>query len=93
LISKRRRGREWGARFSLSTKSSRANLTKVLKVMSKERKKIALESESHLHLLVSLFKMEEMLMKEKYEKLGKAFEELIEEVRYSEVIEEYTIIE
>jgi hypothetical protein len=61
--------------------------------MSKERKKIALESESHLHLLVSLFKMEEMLMKEKYEKLGKAFEELIEEVRYSEVIEEYTIIE
>ena len=33
--------------------------------MSKERKKIALESESHLHLLVSLFKMEEMLIKEK----------------------------
>jgi len=61
--------------------------------MSKERKKIALESESHLHLLVSLFKMEEMLIKEKYEELGKAFEELIEEVRYSEVIEEYNIME
>ena len=60
--------------------------------MSKERKKIALESESHLHLLVSLFKMEEMLIKEKYEELGKAFEELIEEVRYSEVIEEYNIM-
>jgi hypothetical protein len=60
--------------------------------MSKERKKIALESESHLHLLVSLFNMEEMLIKEKYEELGKAFEKLIEEVRYSEVIEEYTII-
>jgi len=61
--------------------------------MSKERKKIALESESHLHLLVSLFKMEEMLIKEKYEELGKAFEKLIEEVRYSEVIEEYNIME
>jgi len=61
--------------------------------MSKERKKIALESESHLHLLVSLFKMEEMLIKEKYVELGKAFEELIEEVRYSEVIEEYNIME
>ena len=60
--------------------------------MSKERKKIALESESHLHLLVSLFKMEEMLVKEKYVELGKAFEELIEEVRYSEVIEEYNIM-
>jgi len=60
--------------------------------MSKERKKIALESESHLHLLVSLFKMEEMLIKEKYVELGKAFENLIEEVRYSEVIEEYNIM-
>jgi len=60
--------------------------------MSKERKKIALESESHLHLLVSLFKMEEMLIKEKYVELGKAFEELIEEIRYSEVIEEYNIM-
>ena len=62
------------------------------KVMSKERKKIALESESHLHLLVSLFKMEEMLIKEKYEELGKAFEKIIEEVRFSEVIEEYNIM-
>lgn len=61
--------------------------------MSKERKKIALESESHLHLLVSLFKMEEMLIKEEYVKLGKAFEKLIDEVRYSEVIEEYNIME
>lgn len=61
--------------------------------MSKERKKIALESESHLHILVSLFKMEEMLIKEKYEELGKAFEKLIEEVRFSEVIEEYNIME
>jgi len=60
--------------------------------MSKERKKIALESESHLHLLVSLFNMEEMLIKEKYVELGKAFENLIEEVRYSEVIEEYNIM-
>lgn len=61
--------------------------------MSKERKKIALESESHLHILVSLFKMEEMLIKEEYVKLGKAFEKLIDEVRYSEVIEEYNIME
>ena len=61
--------------------------------MSKERKNIALESESHLHLLVSLFKMEEMLIKEEYVKLGKAFEKLIEEVRFSEVIEEYNIME
>ena len=61
--------------------------------MSKERKKIALESKSHLHLLVSLFKMEEMLIKEKYVELGKAFEELIEEVRYSEVIEECNIMD
>ena len=84
-----------GGRFSLSldTNVSRANLTKVLKVMSKERKKIALESESHLHLLVSLFKMEEMLIKEEYVKLGKAFEKLIEEIRFSEVIEEYNVME
>ena len=61
--------------------------------MSKERKNIALESESHLHLLVSLFKMEEMLIKEEYVKLGKAFEKLIEEVRFSEVIEEYNVME
>ena len=61
--------------------------------MSKERKKIALESESHLHLLVSLFKMEEMLIKEEYVKLGKAFEKLIEEIRFSEVIEEYNVME
>ena len=61
--------------------------------MFKERKKIALESESHLHLLVSLFKMEEMLIKEEYVKLGKAFEKLIEEVRFSEVIEEYNVME
>lgn len=56
-------------------------------------KKIALESKSHLHLLVSLFNMEEMLKKEEYVKLGKALEVLIEEVRYSEVIEEYNIME
>ena len=61
--------------------------------MSKERKKIALESKSHLHLLVSLFKMEEMLIKEEYVKLGKAFEKLIEEIRFSEVIAEYNIME
>ena len=61
--------------------------------MSKERKKIALESESHLHLLVSLFKMEEMLEKEEYVKLGKAFEKLIQEVRYSEVIQEYNVMQ
>ena len=56
-------------------------------------KKIALESKSHLHLLVSLFNMEEMLKKEEYVKLGKALVVLIEEVRYSEVIEEYNIME
>lgn len=56
------------------------------------KKKLALDSQSHLHLLVSLFKMEEMLIKEKYEELGKAFEELIEEVRYSEIIETYTLL-
>jgi len=60
--------------------------------MSKERKKIALESESHLHLLVSLFKMEEMLEGEEYKELSKALEVLIEEIRYSEVIEEYKIM-
>lgn len=56
------------------------------------KKKLALDSESHLHLLVSLFKMEEMLIKEKYEELGKAFEELVEEVRYSKIIEKYTLL-
>ena len=60
--------------------------------MSKERKKIALESESHLHLLVSLFKMEEMLIKEEYVKLGKKFEILINDVRYSEIIESYKLM-
>jgi len=57
------------------------------------KKKLALESKSHLHLLISLFNMEEMLIKEKYVELGKAFKVLIEEVRYSEIINEYNIME
>ena len=56
------------------------------------KKSIALDSESHLELLVRLFKMEEMLIKEKYVELGKAFEELIEEVRYSEIIESFELM-
>lgn len=54
--------------------------------------KLALDSKSHLHLLVSLFDMEKMLEGEEYKELGKALEALIEEVRYSEVIEEYKIM-
>ena len=56
------------------------------------KKKLALNAESHLELLVRLFKMEEMLVKEKYVELGKEFEKLIEEVRYSEVIESYELM-
>ena len=55
-------------------------------------KKLALDSESHLKLLVRLFKMEEMLIKEEYVKLGKKFEILINDVRYSEIIESYKLM-
>jgi hypothetical protein len=55
-------------------------------------KKLALDSESHLKLLIRLFKMEEMLIKEEYVKLGKKFEILINDVRYSEIIESYKLM-
>ena len=55
-------------------------------------KKLSLDSESHLKLLIRLFKMEEMLIKEEYVKLGKKFEILINDVRYSEIIESYKLM-
>ena len=61
--------------------------------MVREEKKLALDSKSHLELLVRLFKIEEKFIKEEYEEVGKELEKLINDVRYSEVIESYELME
>ena len=60
--------------------------------MSKERKKIALDSEAHLHLLTRLFDIEAMIEPGEDIVLDRALEKLIEEVRYSEIIVSYELM-
>ena len=61
--------------------------------MSKEIKKIALDAEAHLHLLTRLFDIEAMIEPGEDIVLDRALEKLIEEVRYSEIIVSYKLIE
>ena len=61
-----------------------------IKVMS--RKKIALDSEAHLHLLTRLFDIEAMIEPGEDIVLDRALEKLIEEVRYSEIIVSYELM-
>lgn len=60
------------------------------KVMSK--KKLALDAQSHLELLVRLFNIEEILENGMYGEVSKELTSLIEDVRYSEIIESYEIM-
>ena len=61
--------------------------------MSKEIKKIALDAEAHLHLLTRLFDIEAMIEPGEDIVLDRALEKLIEEVRYSEIIVSYKLME
>jgi hypothetical protein len=57
------------------------------------RKKIALDSEAHLHLLTRLFDIEAMIEPGNDIVLDRALEKLIEEVRYSDIIVSYKLME
>ena len=57
------------------------------------RKKLALDSEAHLHLLNTLFDIEAMIEPGEYSMLDRALGKLIDEVRYSDVIESYKLME
>lgn len=56
------------------------------------KKKLALDSESHLHLLTRLFDIEAMIEPGEDIVLDRALEKLIEEVRYSEIIVSYELM-
>jgi len=60
--------------------------------MSKERKKLALDSEAHLHLLNALFDIEAIIEPGEDIVLDRALEKLIEEVRYSDIIVSYELM-
>lgn len=55
--------------------------------------KLALDSYSELKLLTDLWNIEEMVEQDKKKKALKAIQELIKEVRYSEIIDSYTLFE
>ena len=61
--------------------------------MSKERKKLALDSEAHLYLLNALFDIEAIIEPGEDIVLDRALEKLIEEVRYSDIIVSYKLID
>ena len=56
------------------------------------RKKIALDSEAHLHLLTALFDIEAIIEPGEDIVLDRALAKLIDEVRYSEIIESYKLM-
>jgi hypothetical protein len=55
-------------------------------------KKIALDSEAHLHLLTALFDIEAIIEPGDDIVLDRALAKLIDEVRYSEIIESYELM-
>ena len=57
------------------------------------KKKLALDSEAHLHLLTRLFDIEAMIEPGEDIVLDRALEKLIEEVRYSEIIVSYKLMD
>lgn len=57
------------------------------------KKKLALDAQSHLELLVRLFNIEEVLENGMYGEASKELTSLIEDVRFSEVIESYELME
>ena len=56
------------------------------------RKKIALDADAHLHILNALFDIEAIIEPGEDIVLDRALEKLIDEVRYSEVIESYKLM-
>ena len=56
-------------------------------------KKLALDSETHLHLLTRLFDIEAMIEPGEDLMLDRALGKLIDEIRYSDVIESYKLME
>ena len=56
-------------------------------------KKLALDSETHLNLLIRLWNIETMIEPGKDIVLDRALAKLIDEVRYSDIIESYELME
>ena len=57
------------------------------------RKEIALDAVAHLHLLTRLFDIEAMIEPGEDIVLDRALAKLIDEVRYSDIIESYELME
>lgn len=55
--------------------------------------KLALDSATERELLIDLWKIEELVQEDKNKKALKAIKELIKEVRYSEIIDEYSLFD
>lgn len=55
--------------------------------------KLALDNETERELLLDLWKIEELVEQDKKKKALKAIKELIKEVRYSEIIDSYTLFD
>lgn len=55
--------------------------------------KLALDSTTERELLIDLWKIEELVQEDKNKKALKAIKELIKEIRFSEIIESYTLFD
>ena len=61
--------------------------------MTKYKEKLALDSQTHLNLLTDLFNVEEMMEQEENVEALKVIKKLIDEVRYSAIIEDFKLME
>jgi hypothetical protein len=57
------------------------------------KSKLALDNYSELKLLTDLWNIEEMVEQDKKKKALKAIQELIQEIRFSEIIDTYTLFD
>jgi hypothetical protein len=57
------------------------------------KSKLALDNYSELKLLTDLWNIEEMVEQDKKKKALKAIKKLIEEIRFSEIIDTYTLFD
>jgi hypothetical protein len=57
------------------------------------KSKLALDNYSELKLLTDLWNIEEMVEQDKKKKALKAIKKLIEEIRFSEIIDSYTLFD
>lgn len=58
-----------------------------------QQMKLALDSTTERELLIDLYKIEELVQEDKNKKALKAIKELIKEVRFSEIIDEYSLFD